>query len=1020
MRTILCGFFFITGSITLCAQHHAFFDHIWQREGLSQSQVLCLTQDGDGFIWIGTQDGLNRYDGSQMKTFYFEPFNNESLSDDYILHLQCDGDSLLWINSEEKLDVMNYRTQKVTHVTFPESPKTTIVRTWCVGKETYAWTGSNIARISRAGSKGSLFMYEIPFDSIRKREFFVFSICNDPHENLLAATSYGIFILPKGQRKFIPYSSHYVLSSLFSRPVRSLFVKDERLFFSSRSSYYIFNTQTGKTDSISTGALPTGFITSSGMDRYGQVWIGTNGNGLFCLTPKTNAWTINHYKDNQTQFGLTCNYITTVYCSNLKNLNQVWIGSRDAGLYSFNPYKNAFKLYSAFTEKPHGNFFGVVKDRKGNIWAGSQEGIYRIDPLKGHSYFFNLDETPKSERPFESMYCDKNDNIWVGHGDVLYRIDKTQNKFVTEWAYVSSLPSNQILRISALDSTHLLLGTRNGYAVYDKRLKKGEFITHMDIDGKSTKIGAVGAFAKDGKGNLWLGTSNGLFFLDVTGKKNQFFSYESGNRKSLLTPWVLDVRVHPDGKIYTATSKGISAMNPSTSFGEFIQFNHHEGLKSRFIYGMLIDKSGKLWMPTNAGISVFDPSNGSFRTYHSYQGVQLTEFNSGGFSETHDGELLFAGIGGVIGIYPEAIKEKAPEAQVHLQSVRMNGNPIPVSGNTTWAYYENNLEFRFSVLDFYSASDVVLKYRLNAKHNEWISISNSRTLSLANLAAGKYTLEVIGVNADGVISNNPFSFSFVISPPFWNTSWFYGLLIFLFLAVVYLAYRTRLKRKLNLYREIQKAREQESEKSRKAAALDLHDEFGNGLTRISMLTEMVKSKTTPAQPEQLKLLNVISEHSQRLYQGTKDFIWSINPGNDNVYEVVIRIKDHADELLYDSGLKFDVEGLNESLKLHRFDPSAGRNLAMIFQEALYNTVKHAGAKSVKLKVEENPTGLTISLRDDGKGFELKNHTNNFGLGNMKQRAGRIGATLEVRSELTKGCEISVTLPLRLYEKNSSN
>src|SRR5688572_657076 len=107
MRVLLCGWLCICG-LTLQAQHHAFFDHIWQREGLSQSQVLCLTQDSEGFVWIGTQDGLNRYDGSQMKTFRFEPFNKSSLSDDYIWSIQSDNDSLLWISSEGKLDVMNY------------------------------------------------------------------------------------------------------------------------------------------------------------------------------------------------------------------------------------------------------------------------------------------------------------------------------------------------------------------------------------------------------------------------------------------------------------------------------------------------------------------------------------------------------------------------------------------------------------------------------------------------------------------------------------------------------------------------------------------------------------------------------------------------------------------------------------------------------------------------------------------------------------------------------------------------
>ena len=208
---------------------------------------------------------------------------------------------------------------------------------------------------------------------------------------------------------------------------------------------------------------------------------------------------------------------------------------------------------------------------------------------------------------------------------------------------------------------------------------------------------------------------------------------------------------------------------------------------------------------------------------------------------------------------------------------------------------------------------------------------------------------------------------------------------------------------------MEQVRQEENEKVRKAAALDLHDEFGNGLTRISMLVEMAKIKFPKGDKETVKLLDVIAENSARLYQGTKDFIWSINPGNDNLYEVMIRIKDFGDELLYGTGTAFEINGLMDEFKDIRQLPGTGRNLTMIFKEALSNIVKHAKAEKIVLTIERKDEAVVIRLKDNGKGFDEHNCKQGFGISNMKQRAARIEAMFELISEPGKGSELILIL-----------
>jgi signal transduction histidine kinase len=473
---------------------------------------------------------------------------------------------------------------------------------------------------------------------------------------------------------------------------------------------------------------------------------------------------------------------------------------------------------------------------------------------------------------------------------------------------------------------------------------------------------------------------------------------------------VMDVNETSKGEIIVATTKGLSILKNPEGKGVFKNYYFVKGLSNSFIYGLLRDNKGSFWMTTNFGISVFDPEKQEFKSYSADDGVCINEFNSAGFHKAYDGELLFGGLGGLVSIYPDKqiINKSVPD--IFLKSVRIENfnDSISTAGLSTLnlSHSQNKLFFEFSVPDFSGADNINLFYRVQLNSTSWTKVNPSKVFSIAfaNLAPGSYNLVVKAVNTEGVESKQ-FTFPFVISPPFWNTWWFFILIIVGIIIATWAVYRIRLHNKITHMRELEEIRKEENEKVRKAAALDLHDEFGNGLTRISMLVEMARIHVSKDNKEATGILDVISQNTSRLYQGTKDFIWSINPGNDNLYEIIIRIKDFGDELFYGTGCEFQVSGLQEEFKNIKQHPSSGRNIAMIFKEALSNSMKHSKANKVKLSIEPNGVAIAVKLKDNGTGFEMRSDKNSFGLSNMQQRAQKAGATLQIQSEKEGGTEI---------------
>ena len=1006
-------------SVSLFAQDHGFFNQTWLEQGLSQSSIISIIQDKQGFMWFATQDGLNRYDGKNMDHFNFKPFAKQSISGDDIYAI-CIRDSFLFLLNDKGLDKINLADLSITNLKKESADKSPVFfRCWSINNNIYLMNREGLFLCS-VNSNNEYATTAIEFrDSALKGNPPVFALCGDKDQNIYAASTAGIFIQKKGGK----YFERFLSGGNTKHPeelITCIAYSEGCIYYTGNSTLFCHRLETNSTHSMTLNE--TNSISSLLVDRKGNIWMGTNLQGVFVagISEKDSLYLKKHFSKTGNRFGLQSSQIASLYQNTNSNDDIVWIGSRDAGAFNFSYSKNSFSIPTSFVSSSDPNYFGITKDKDGIIWAGYSSGILCLNrELKSYSFIGLSDPLRRINRPVEAICTDENNNVWFGYGNSLYLIDKKSKIYIQKVPELISSKGNQVSKIIPLNKEELLICTSRGLVQYNTRTNDVKQISEMIIADKSVKIENVSSFLSDSKKNWWIGGSAGVYCLKKDG--NSFLlKHDNNDSNSILSNRVMDIKEAPGGEILLATTKGLSIVDAT---GKKVRnIFSAKNLVNNFIYGVLGDENGKFWMSTNFGLSVFDAKSGQFKSYTASDGIVINEFNSGGFFRAADGELLFGGLGGIVSIYP---KEQVLNKNVSSIILRKIITPEYTRGGNDLSplkltYWQNDIYFEFSVPDYSGEGNVDLYYRFNNKDTNLIKVTTSKlfALSFINIAPGRYDLEVLAINKEGARSF-PFKYSFTVNDPFWTTWWFYFIFVTLTVLTSWLIYRSRLRRKIEYIQQIEQIRKDENEKVRKAATLDLHDEFGNGLTRISMLIEMIKLQISNENSEAQKLLDVISQNSGRLYQGTKDFIWSINPGKDNMYEIIIRIKDYADEVFYGTNINFKLSGLDENLKELKQTPTAGRNIAMIFKESLSNILKHAKASNVQLSVVQDSDNITLELEDDGIGFEMKDYKNSFGLSNIQQRAMRSSATLSISSVPAQGTRIKLNITFKNKEDDSN-
>lgn len=989
-------------------------DHFGPEQGLSQNSIRCLLQDKNGKMWIGTSDGLNHFDGYDFVHVKREPFNISSLSSDHINGLYQDKYGRIWVGTESGLDVINEHGKWLFNVRLPSDGKKYITNVIGLNENVIAVsTLENLYVVDVDVNKNKTII-----DLSGKLDGKIRTLIPDKKGSLWIATTEGVLKLncnAEGYNVVKKIRNDHVSALI---PWQMSIDAQDNLWIIASGRLLFVNT---KVDSIilSENVSDDDVLTSVNIDQGGDLWIGSLETGIYVYHITNNGKLIpseNIHPENANLY-LNNTMIMSIYESNDKNEDIVWIGTAEKGLYKYSRSKNGFKHYENYFAKntqAASVYYSILND-KNFLWAGTSKGLFRKNVTNGQVEKMKIKTPDVQAEAFYSLYKDLKGKIWAGTDGGLFYFNAETNTFLPHPLPVPSFHNLKILKIIEDKKRTLWICTNRGLYSLEHGVHFRDYNSIIKPLFNSGKNLVINDISEDEENGYWIGTSEGLILLkDQTAK---IFRHDISAPQGLLDNWVIDIFCDSRSHMWIGTSKGLSKISKNEN--DVYCFDHYtekNGLPNSFIYGILESDDQNLWISCNHGLIRFDPINFKIKTFKAEDGLMREEFNSGAATKDENGHLYFGGLGILVSFNPEKIISNQHSAGLILNSIRIMDKEIDIYTITNSTplkigHGDKYIRLKFSATDYTNPIKNQYAYKIKGIHNDWIQNENDRVISLLNLPSGKHIMEVMAANSDGIWNQQgAISIPIIVSAPVWKQGWFLMAVGLFMMSFGYIYFRGHVRKKLM----IEKIRLEENERVRKIAAQDMHDDFGNTLTRIGILSQMAGHKLDQDKTREAKhLLQKIAENSTRLYQGTKDFIWALNPESDNLWETMVRIKDFAEDATSSSGLNFNSTGINEHLKNCNLHPGTNRHVVMIMKEAITNTLKHAEATNAELSVFYENSSLEINWTDNGKGTSGDQNNGN-GISNMKTRALKNGGKLVI-SKPEKGTKIQLKLNVSQHE-----
>lgn len=1003
----------------LSAQPYQFMN-LGPEHGLSQVTVNAICQDASGYLWFGTQDGLNRYDGYEFIHFKSEPGNENSLSHSWIWDIFEDAERNLWvatwsglnrispdrsmitrflpdtnaegaIRGERPVSIVQTRGGKLwvgtwggglnlydpvteAFVTFSSAIDSTrglagdyIRRLWLDSKQRL-WIGtwSGLWSATRDMNESWSFQQVDPGLGINKSELKITTFCEDRQGNIWCGTlGHGIFrISGSGD--------------------------DIEQFCRSSPNYTLVSDQ----------------VTSMAEDQSGRIWVGTFSSGISIIDPlKETVRTVS--MDPSSENSLTSNSIHSIFRD---RSGLLWLGTD--GLSMYNPALKKFNATAGLSTEYREmdrieRVTALFEDAQNRVWAGSDEhGLFLLRGEKAENYDSWLRTTLAELETVDvsAVVQDAEGRVWVGtRGNGLIRLNTERQEFINIVEFPGDPGMKGINYINGmvfLPPSSLWIATYDqGLICYDVEARKFTRYANDPGDQGSFPANYLLRVYKDSRNTLWVCTwGAGIIHFDPLSETWKGYTNIPGDSTSLS-----DNIVHTftetirNGKQYAwiGTRKGLTCLDPNEGAGVVANYYPSDGLPGNVVNAIVEDHSGVLWISTNSGLCGFNPDSGTFRNYDVHDGLQGNEFNAGAGIRLHDGRLMFGGINGINIFYPDSIIGSHYQPPVVITRMKLFEDELrlaPGQKKLKLDYRENFLSFEFASLDFSQPAKNKYRYKMEGVDRDWIYAGQRRYASYTDLSPGRYTFRVAGTNADGIWSNNIAEVPVVISPPYWQTWWFRLIMTGLVLVLLYIIFSYRLQR----IREI--------EQLRVRIASDLHDDIGASLTHINIHTQQIRQHID--NPGIKASLDRIGDLSREVISTMSDIVWSIDARNDSTEDLISRMKDYAFNTLVeqDVSVDFRASGFEKNRKM---DIAARQNIFSIFKEAVNNIIKHAQASEVGVYLDNAGSRFVMRISDNGTGFDDGSVRKGNGLGNMRMRAERMGGKLEIISQNGTVVELSM-------------
>jgi ligand-binding sensor domain-containing protein/serine phosphatase RsbU (regulator of sigma subunit) len=789
------------------------FKHLSNDAGLSQVTVRSIFQDSKGFIWIGTQDGLNRYDGYHFKVFKNNPSDKKSISSNIINCIYEDEQGLVYIGTQSSgLSVYDRYTETFLNY-IPNSTPNSIASP----------AVKSISSIDKdhliIGTEKGLVIFDKnrqTFELIKplnvSNNFYITSVFKTTSNKLLiVAPRYGIYEYKTNTKELVPFYTPSELNDpnvdLYKYTLMSIEQKGEALYLgAAQGGVYVINESSGKLikkiDFEKDNILFNHIRDIKQAPNSPFIFIATLG-GLIKYNTTTSNYSINIH-DPLDNNSLVSNSLLYLFID--KNQN-IWVGSEDNGIgINFNSYQT-FAHFKNGKANDNNIINCFLETKNKTLYIGSNNGLYEFNKVT-KSFINKALISESNPTTIQSLYEDDKGIIWIGTiSQGLYTFDShTQKTTKLLDRYFETAETNKI--ISDKNGT-VWLGTYNKglFSIDPNTLETTQYTINEGLS--STKI--LSLYFDYEKNKLWVCTGDaGICILDFSNnaKKPQIeYIKHSDTKNSLSSNIVNNIRKDKNGTYWISTTNGLNNYNPNTN--QFKHFTETDGLANNYVYDALPDNKGNLWLPTNNGLSKFNPNNlndnNTFKNYTISDGLQSKEFNQGASLLCSDGSILVGGLNGFNFFNPNTLPENKITPNVFIYSFSRQGKEIMTDSSMLFKKYielpykENYFTFELIAQNYSSPEKTKFMYKLEGKDHEWSSPSEQRFISYTELSGGTYTFKVKASNADGVWNDKPYQITIKVIPPWYKTLWFYIIAGISSVALIFgfINYRTNSIKKVN-------------------------------------------------------------------------------------------------------------------------------------------------------------------------------------------------------------------------------
>lgn len=942
-----------------------------ENDGLSDNRINCFWQDSRGVMWMGSNYGLNSFDGSIVVQYHHNS-QPGTIASDVVNDIKEDEKQTLWIATGSGLSAFDINTKKISNYYY----------------------GNNNEVLNR---------------------YYSLAIINS---HILLATEEGLEIFDRGSKKFFLYKNPAGESG--NNRITKIFIDSkQRIWLCTYNGLWQFSMANKNFTCYNwpgNDALFDGLVNDILEDHNGQIWFGCWSKGLKKIDPVTKK------VESFLRYGGSSTNIISITEQKRQGGFVLWVNS------NLSRIDTAAKTFVSLLQNDNnknmlGTAWRIYCDRQNLLWISTSDGVKIYNPAR--QYFTTSilsDYVPLTSQGI-SLFPLQNKFLLGAEGGTALLLFNDSLKQLQNLSKAVSRGA-AVMNIQQDSYKNYWLCTSGGLIMLDSALNQKKVFAHKDNDSTSIPKNFINTILFKKNKEIWvMPWRKGIWKIDAaTGSFSRVTNFKSNllpdaNISKVLEDkngncWITDysgglfkyttatgiveniIPTHrftneyiSGNKLWTVASSEIFSVDIET--GKINSVLLPAG-KNKYEYDFIIDNNNCLWIATKSGLLFFSPQTKIFQQYTNSDGLYNNDADIT-FAKLSNGNIIMAA-----GTYITSFSSSIAQLNNNKVSLLFTGAVADGSeknltdGQVDISFNVKNITLSWALLNYSNAQGNLYYYRLSSVNNNWQFAGNHGTAVFNSLEPGTYTFYFKAATSDGEMSLEK-SITLVIHPPFWKTWWFrilaiLGLSLLFFRVVLYISQRN-LKEKV-----MQLEKEQAVEKERNRISRDMHDELGSGLTKIAILTEVIK--TNQASNEHIEK---ISETARGLVDNLDEMVWALNPKNDSLDKLAAYIAEYTNQYLDNTGINSIIELPDEITPLH-ISEEKRRNIFMVVKEFLNNTVKYSGANTVHVNLQQYSNSFSFLIKDDGNGFNLDD-VNDMGNGLkfMQQRIADVGGVAQLSS-----------------------